>query len=123
MLLDINDLLGKPYKKNERGPQYYDCYGLLIEVAKRLGHNVPDMFKIDESNPYDIEYTMLTEGVKKTDNPQFGDVVIFFDKKGRIFHCGVVLKNGEMVHCSRQGVNIQKISEYPKKGEYYTWLK
>ena len=32
MLLDIDDLLGVPYKVHGRGPDSYDCYGLVIEV-------------------------------------------------------------------------------------------
>ena len=124
MLLDLSDLIGKPYKSHGRGPEFYDCYGLDIEVAKRLGHIVPDLFKsLKEGDPRDKEYTALSEGLVKTENPIFGDVVIFLNNKGRIFHCGIILKNREFIHCDKQGVRIANIDYYHKKGEFYTWQK
>lgn len=126
MLLDINDLLGKPYKAHSRGPESYDCYGLAIEVAKRMGHTVPDMFELiqsDVNDPHDVNYAINVEGLIKTVTPNFGDVVMFFDSKGRIYHCGIVLKNGDMIHCNKKGVHIMKITDYKKKGEYYTWQR
>jgi cell wall-associated NlpC family hydrolase len=121
MLLDINDLLGKPYKEGARGPDFFDCYGLAIEVAKRMGHKVPDLFELASEDPHNLEFATKSEGLVKTETPAFGDVVLFFDSKGRIYHCGIVLKNGEMIHCTKERVHIMKISEYKKKGEYYTW--
>ena len=126
MLLYIDDLLGKPYKEGARGPDYYNCYGLAIEVAKRMGHTVPDMFKLirsDKNDLHDVNYVIDIEGLMKTETPNFGDVVIFFNSKGRVYHCGIVLKNGDMIHCNKNGVHILKITDYPRKGEFYTWLQ
>jgi cell wall-associated NlpC family hydrolase len=36
------DLPGKPYVADARGPESFDCVGLALEIARRLGKQVPD---------------------------------------------------------------------------------
>lgn len=128
MLLDVNDLLGKPYKAHGRGPDNFDCYGLVIEVESRLGHKMPDLYtklaQTDnwEFDPHNIEFSKEMVGMEKTNNPSFGDVVVFFDKKGRICHTGVYLKNGDFIHCNNCGVHITKLSYDIREKEVYTWI-
>ena len=129
MLLDINDLLGKPYKAHARGPEAFDCYGLVIEVEKRLGHTMPDLYmklakgEVREHDPHEVDFSTAKTGLAKTDTPSFGDVILFFDNKGRIFHTGVYLKNEDFIHCNKYGVHISKVHEYKKRSEVYTWQK
>ena len=126
MLLDVNDLLGKPYKAHARGPDSFDCYGLVIEVEKRLGHTMPDLYtKLAQSDtwevdPHNIDFAKEMTGMEKTKTPSFGDVVVFFNK-GRIFHTGVYLKNDDVIHCNKMGVHIVKIYDFDKKWEVYKW--
>jgi cell wall-associated NlpC family hydrolase len=35
------DLLGKPFKDGARGPDAFDCVGLALEMAKRVGKALP----------------------------------------------------------------------------------
>jgi hypothetical protein len=35
------DLLGKPWRRGARGPEAYDCLGLALEIARRLGRTFP----------------------------------------------------------------------------------
>ena len=44
MKLDTLDLLGKPFKWGGRGPKSYDCYGLAMECARRVGKRFPDQY-------------------------------------------------------------------------------
>ena len=127
MLLDVNDLLGKPYKAHGRGPDRFDCYGLVIEVEKRLGRKMPDLYtrlaEIGEweYDPHNIDFAKEMTGMEKTDKPSFGDVIVFFDAKGRIFHTAVYLKNDDVIHCNKNGVNIMKVFEFGKEWEAYRW--
>lgn len=127
MLLDLNDLLGKPYKAHARGPRAFDCYGLVIEVEKRLGHTMPDLYtRLAEAgewevDPHNIDFASEMTGLKITYKPSFGDVVVFFDDKGRIFHTGVYLKKDDVVHCNKYGVNIMKVYDFGLKWEAYKW--
>ena len=121
-LLDINDLLGKPYKLHGRGPDGYDCYGLVIEVEKRLGRVLPDLYELFEKKSEVRVITLSTAacGLEKTDYPAFGDIIVF-KKKGRADHIAVYLKNGDFIHCDSNGVEIQNLKYYDRKGEYYKW--
>ena len=127
MLLEINDLLGKPYKSHARGPIAYDCYGLVIEVERRLGHEMPDLYtRLSENDqwecdPHNVDFSAEMSGLEKTDTPNLGDVIIFFDDKGRIFHTGVYLKNDDFIHCNKEGVNIMKVQHYGNPWEVYKW--
>ena len=127
MLLDINDILGKPYKAHARGPKEFDCYGLVIEIEKRLGHTMPDLYTklansdIRECEIHDADIAAEMTGLQKTGTPDFGDVLIFFDGKGRIFHTGVYLKNGDFIHCNKEGVHIMKVKDYGSPWEAYKW--
>ena len=127
MLLNINDLLGKPYKLNGRGPAYYDCFGLVIEVEKRLGHHIKDVYaeckKGEKSKSRDVDFSSQQIGVKKVATPSFGDIVAFFDTKERINHVGIFLKDNDVLHCNNDGVHISKIESFTKKKEFYTWQK
>jgi cell wall-associated NlpC family hydrolase len=36
------DLLGAPFERGARGPKSFDCYGLAIEMFRRIGVTIPD---------------------------------------------------------------------------------
>ena len=124
MLLDINDLLGKPYKTHGRGPDGYDCYGLVIEVERRLGRELPDLYKIFEKKSEVRNLTLATEvtGLVKTETPSFGDIVVF-KKNGRADHIAVYLKDNDIIHCDGDGVKVLSLNYYDKKGEFYKWQR
>jgi cell wall-associated NlpC family hydrolase len=41
-MIDYLDLIGVPFAYGGRGPDTYDCYGLVIELFRRQGVSVPD---------------------------------------------------------------------------------
>jgi hypothetical protein len=43
----LNDLIGKPFRMGAKGPDFYSCYGLLLEVYRRMGVALPN---VDNSN-------------------------------------------------------------------------
>lgn len=43
---NLRDWIGKPYAANGRGPQQYDCWGLVLAIAKAAGLDYPE-FIID----------------------------------------------------------------------------
>lgn len=45
-----DDLIGVPFKLGGRGPDAYDCYGLLEEMYRRDGKNILD-YKSPEAGP------------------------------------------------------------------------
>jgi len=59
----FDDLIGKPYKENGRGPDGYDCYGLVLTVCHRLGIDLPD------------RQELLKVPFEKVEIKQHGDIV------------------------------------------------
>ena len=110
MLIELSDLLGKPYVLHGRGPDGYDCYGLAIEVERRLGKELPDV----------CSQGSVIEGLVKTKEPKFGDIVMF-KSRGRDRHIGVYFEKGDFVHCDFEGVRVSNLRQYVQKGEFYTW--
>lgn len=41
-MADFTDLIGVPFAYGGRGPDTYDCYGLVMEMARRDGMALPD---------------------------------------------------------------------------------
>ena len=60
----FSDLIGKPYKKNGRGPDSYDCYGICIEVCKRIGTKLPEQDEI------------INKKFVPVDKPKLGDIIL-----------------------------------------------
>lgn len=124
---DIDDLLGIPFKLHGRDISGYDCYGLVIEVERRLGHKMVDLYTIYESGnnekALDENVRNIIYGCKlvKATEPKFGDILFFYDSKYRICHIGVLLEKDDFIHCDADGVKISQLSTYFRKSEVYTW--
>jgi len=97
------DLIGKKFKYDGRGPDTFDCYGLCIEIYKRLGRELPEF--ISARNPKGIDITVnenmgLFERLKK---PEPFCLVTLSVYKPYVSHIGVVLED-----CTRFINIIQK---------------
>lgn len=125
----LDDLIGVRYARNGRTKETgFDCYGLAIEVEKRLGFHLPDIEKArDEDYDFDECRKLCLSKVKarQVDEPsKTGDVVILKDMSGRMTHIGVYLGHGQVIHCEqRYGVHVDKIDRLRGFiGRTYTWL-
>jgi cell wall-associated NlpC family hydrolase len=127
-MINIDDLLGVPYKTNGRSKYSgFDCYGLAIEVSKRFGHEIPDIEKAREKD-YDFDecqkLVLKKIKVKEIETPQTeGDIVLITQLNGAFTHIGIYLGNDLIIHCDRRGVRVEK--QYMLKGmigRVYKWL-
>jgi len=93
------DLLGKSYKNGGRGPDAFDCSGLVYYAYKKSGLSLP--VTAEEQGRSGVEVS------REATLP--GDLVIF--KIKRDFHVGIVLNDREFVHASKsRGVAIDDLS-------------
>ena len=117
--MDVNDLVGKPFDATGYGPDAYSCYGLLCEVYKRHGIDLPitnisvtacrqvSMKEIEEQlklwEPIEEPEVPCAILIRST-NPDFAD------------HVGVYIGNGRMLHITitRNSV-IDRLSEWKDK--------
>lgn len=127
-MIRIDDLLGARYKRNGRdASKGFDCYGLAIEVSRRLGHALPDIEKARERD-YDFEECrkdILKEvkAVEVNEPGECGDVVLMREASGAMSHIGIYLGNGQIIHCDKIGVHVDRVSRLRGLiGRIYRWL-
>ena len=126
-MINIDDLIGVRYKKNGRDKKGFDCYGLAMEVSKRMGNNLPDLEIVHKDN-YDFQEchkAIIKEiKVKQVPEPQKeGDLILIEQLHGVMSHIGVYLGNRQVIHCDRHGTHIDRLERlHGMIGKVYTWL-
>ena len=125
---NVMDLLGIPFVLHGRSKKGYDCYSLVIEFERRLGHNMYDLAKgYGDNNEKDLNdnvYNIIKScKLRKTNELKYGNVVLFYDNKGRVCHIGALLNNKDFIHCDCEGVRVSNLDTYSRKGEIYEWLR
>lgn len=103
-------LLGAAYEKGARGPFAFDCLGLAMEVARRLGKKVPN-YVSDEAELH----RQLGEGAATlADMPQIPlpvpGCIALFRVTPTQHHLGVMIDPYRMLHAfERTGVVIERV--------------
>jgi cell wall-associated NlpC family hydrolase len=125
-MIKISDLIGIPFKNRGRGPEEYDCYGLVQEIYRRCGIDIPDY----TVNALDfMAVNAVYQENKKiwipTERPEFPDVLAMKFNSPLVNHVGVYLGNHQFVH-AREGSNscIESTEHvYWKRAivAYYKW--
>jgi len=101
----FSDLLHAKFKLNARGPKEYDCYGLYLEVNKRIGKIVPDVEKLAVHTAEVINKNILSnihnfKEVNENDK-QIGDAILFIPDEGNMFdHIAVVISKYNFMQIS-----------------------
>jgi cell wall-associated NlpC family hydrolase len=102
--VQINDLLGLPYKRGARGPNAYDCYGLCIEVCRRAGVILPEIETPILKDARNELFASTKDVWVKLAQPQLWCLAAFFIK--RRWHAGVVLPGlNSFIHVT-SGINV-----------------
>jgi cell wall-associated NlpC family hydrolase len=108
----FTDLIGKPFEYCAKGPEAYDCWGLVIECLNRFG---ADTSKYD-SSPENREKTQefardLMNGKFVSTEKKPGVIVLMSVSEP---HVGLVLGADKFIHCSERvgSVCIDRLSNY-----------
>ena len=115
MSININDLLGVPYKDHGRTAAGYDCYGLAIEVERRYGKKLNDVYY----NNHDIELSaqnLPTLNLTPIDEPCEG-AILEMELRGAL-HIGVCLNRREFIHMTKNGCRVNQIGIIQIRGIY-----
>jgi cell wall-associated NlpC family hydrolase len=98
-------LLGKPYKSGAKGPDAFDCSGLVYYIYKKVNIILPVMTEGLLKAGYDV----TQDGVLP------GDLVFFKIKKS--LHSGIMINKTDFIHSSNsRGVTVDSIeSKYWQK--------
>lgn len=108
---DFSDLLGLPFLRGGRGPDAYDCYGLVIELYRRNGITIRD-FKTPGTLEQiaDVMVSELQMGWKKCAIGTVG-ALLTFRIDGSDAHVGFHIGNDRFIHAlDGEGVTTERLS-------------
>jgi hypothetical protein len=92
--LKYDDLLGIPFKLGARGFDFYDCWGLCLEIGKRVGISYPPYFTPVELEEQDLFIRNgLDKDFEKINKPEPFCIVTFKIKPPFVDHCGIVMED------------------------------
>ena len=119
------DLVGISYIAGGRTTAGYDCYGLVLEVGKRLGIDFPDTLYTDDY----AERNVLAESYRcrfeQVAFPALGDIIAIRSGKKYITHVGVMLNHYQFMHSiAGLGVIVSRVDNLRYKQHiegYYRW--
>lgn len=116
MTPEYTDLIGIPFELSGRGPETYDCYGLVMEMNRRAGVEVPDVTSISDGksvealmNKHKSKYWKKTEIVP--------NATLIFNIKGYGAHVGYVISPSRFIHTweATGGVLTERLSLWEKR--------
>lgn len=123
--MDWSDLVGVPYRHHGRSLDGTDCYGLVIEFERRLGRDMLDLDYGFADYRRGEEYGVWESSMekwKRVGSPSFGDVVLFYDAKGRVIHAAVCVDENRILHCDVRGSRVDRLSPfYYRRWRAYRW--
>ena len=112
-MIDIADLIGVPFVEFGRDIKNgLDCYGLAIEVEKRLGKTLKDV-ALEKFDREKVEQTAPNLNVKKLrlDEISEGVILEFYGLQDKRLHIAVALDKKTFIHATEnQGVRISSFA-------------
>lgn len=128
-VLDVHDLIGKPFKARGRGPDAFDCWGLAMEVYRRRGIELPEYAYGD-----DLAITVLDGLIRankrliaELDRPEPYCLVGFSIIPGYETHIGTILEDcRRFIHARRRHrVVISRLNDIVWRRRvrgFYRWI-
>lgn len=94
-LSEIKSCIGKPYGYGTTGPESFDCSGLLLFAAEKIG--IPDFPRVSSEQALNGKEISREELVP-------GDIIFFdFDDPPKeVHHVGVYIGEGKMINAQSQ---------------------
>lgn len=118
------DLIGLPFSWKGRGPDRYDCYGLVAELERRNGREVPDY----ESPTVMAEvHTLAVSSAQMWQACSLGPGAVVLLRCGlAMTHVGMVLPFGKLIHSWERsgGVCVERLESWTRRiSGSYTYKK
>lgn len=98
------DLIGTPFRDGARGPDAFDCWGLLQAVLRRMGH-FPTDFPSDPALLFQA-ITDEWQHIEHAAQVHPGDGILLRSTNPKYqWHVGVVIAPGHFLH-AREAANV-----------------
>lgn len=112
---DWADLIGKPFRYGGRGPDAFDCYGLVAEMRRRSGLAVPDY--ISPRNDEEIA-ALIATNVPLWVPCELRPGALVALRLGRfVSHVGFALSETQIIHAWQRtgGVTVEPIAAWQRR--------
>ena len=113
-MIEVNDLVGKPFSDGGRGPSSYDCWGLVLEIYRRFGLELPD-YSISAAACQQVHQEINRERISnrwvELSTPEVPCVVLIKGHPGFYQHLGAYLGHGRIIHVMHYGVETARRSD------------
>jgi len=119
-MIDLNDLIGKPFDQDGYGPDKYSCYGLAVEVYKRFGFDIPrtniSVCACKEASQKEIQDHMKRSWVQTTMLEIPSAILITSSNPEFANHIGVYIGNDRFIHITmNRNVVVDRLSNWKKR--------
>lgn len=114
-MADPTRFVGVPFAYGGRGPDTFDCYGLLMAIHADQGIQLPDY---ESSSNQSLIAAMMGSGLPLWEPCERGPGASVLLRLGRLAsHCGYMLDHRRMIHTweSTGGVIIQNIDAWENR--------
>lgn len=112
----FSDMIGVPYKDGGRDLKGMDCYGAVLEAARRRGKPLRDVCYTNHA-PELADENAPTLNVEKINAPE-KDALIEMIFNGEL-HIGFCIDEKTFLHATKnQGVRISRIGAIPVRNFY-----
>lgn len=92
------DLIGLPFRDRARGPESYDCYGLMLEMYRRRGIVIDDYrYSADRGERADLFINGLAKWQRCDIKP---GATLLFREGGIPGHVGVAIDDDRFIHAA-----------------------
>lgn len=112
---EVAELVGTPFAYGGRGPDSFDCYGLVRELHRRQGILLPD-YRSPTDQPRIAALMMNQLQLWEECRPEPGSVALF-KILGRATHCGLVLPADKFIHTweGSGGVVVERLDDWKQR--------
>jgi cell wall-associated NlpC family hydrolase len=111
----MDDLIGIPFTYGGRGPSTFDCYGLVMECARRAGQTLPDFGFSDNQS---LNAAMMGATMPQwAETPCAAGAIVLLRTGRHVSHVGYMLDQNKMIHTWEQsgGVTVQRIEDWKQR--------
>ena len=117
-MIKYDDLLKAHYAPHGRGPDEYDCWGIVLECLKRDGKKIKDPFKNIERLKAGAEIPYINDfnNIRELTSPKAGAVAECMT--GANLHAAFMLTNSLAFHITQSGPHVTHIRALNPKRFY-----
>ncbi len=118
--VNLSELIGRPYKAGGRGPSDFDCWGLCMYLAEKIGGSLPDIAVPEDRQEHGKLIERQRRCFRKLRHAVAGCLVLFriIDDRNRVkWHIGTILPDRQhFIHTTQNlGVHIASLNRQPWK--------